>query len=413
MGAKAGEYGYIYLSMKFYRYKVKGKSGNIKQGGVEAPNEQLAISSLTDQGLAVVSIEEEKPSRFGGGVMGRIKSKDVVIFSRQFSVMISANIPVVQALKVLVDQTANLKLKMIISEIADEVNAGSRLSDALAKRSKVFNNFYVSVVRSGETSGKLDEVLNYLADQMEKDYDMMSKIRGAMIYPAFVITGLGAVGAVMMVWVVPKLTGIIAETGGELPLATRMLMATSNILAHYWWMILICLVGLIGGFRYYIRFPMGRKQFDYLKLKLPIFGPLFQKIYLVRFTRSMHTLISGGVAISSSLKVASEVVGNVIYKDLVEKTTKAVEGGDSISSVFIKSKEIPAMVSQMLAVGEKTGKLDVILERVTDFYSREISNVVANLVTLIEPIIMVAMGLAVGVMVAAIIMPMWNMASQF
>ncbi len=398
--------------MVFYRYKAKDKEGLLKEGGVEAPNEQLAESTLIDQDLKVISIEEGKQSAFGG-VMGRVKNKDVVIFSRQFSVMISANIPVVQALKVLVEQTANLKFKMIVSEIADEVNAGSRLSDALTKYHRVFNNFYVSVVRSGETSGKLDEVLNYLADQMEKDYDMVSKIRGAMIYPAFVITGLGAVGVVMMIWVVPKLTAIMTETGAELPLTTRMLIGTSDVLANYWWIILIILAGLIIGFRYYIRFPAGRRQFDYLKLKLPIFGPLFQKIYLVRFTRSMHTLIAGGVAISTSLKVASEVVSNVIYKELIDETNKAVEGGDSISKVFLESREIPNMVSQMMAVGEKTGKLDVILERITEFYSREVSNVVANLVTLIEPIIMVVMGVAVGVMVSAIIMPMWSMASQF
>ncbi len=399
--------------MPLFKYKAKDKTGNIKEGAIDAPNKQLAKGSLDDQGLKLISLEKEQKSKFQIHIFEKVKEKDIVIFSRQFSVMISANIPVVQALKVLIEQTESVKLKMIISEVADEVNAGSRLSEALGKRSKIFSDFYVSVVKSGETSGKLDEVLNYLADQMEKDYDMMHKVKGAMIYPAFVLSGLGAVGVIMMVWVVPKLTDIIAETGGELPFATRMLIFISGFLASFWWLILIVIVGGVFGFKYYIKLPTGERQFDFLKLKLPIFGPLFQKIYLVRFMRSMHTLISGGVAISTSLEVSANVVGNAIYRELITETREAIEGGSPLSSVFMESNEVPKMVSQMLSVGEKTGKVDVVLEKLTDFYSREIMNVLANLTKLIEPIIMVIMGIGVGMMVAAIIMPMYNMASQF
>ena len=319
----------------------------------------------------------------------------------------------VQSLKILVDQTSNLTLKMIVSEIADEVDAGSPLSEALSKRPKVFSNFYVSVIKSGETSGKLDEVLGYLADEMEKDYDMMSKIKGAMIYPAFVLCALAAVGAVMMIFVVPKLTSILTESGTELPLTTKMLIGTSEFMTNYWWLLIIISVGLFLAVRFYISRPRGRRQFDLIKLKLPIFGHLFQLIYLVRFTRSMNTLIVGGVTISNSLKVAAEVVSNEIYRELIEKTIKEVEDGNSISSVFMDSKTIPKMVSQMLSIGEKTGKMDIILARITDFYSREIATMVANLMTLMEPIIMVIMGVAVGIMVAAIILPMYNLASNF
>ncbi|MFH1427615.1 MAG: type II secretion system F family protein, partial [Patescibacteria group bacterium] len=346
-------------------------------------------------------------------ILNRIKAKDIVIFSRQFSVMISANVALVQALKIIEDQTDNIRLKMIISEVADEVDSGSRLSESLEKRSDVFSDFYINVIKSGETSGKLDEVLRYLADEMEKDYDMMSKIKGAMIYPAFVFFGLGVVGVIMMVFVVPKLTEILVESGVELPITTRMLIGTSDILSSYWWLLIIIFVGIIIGFKYYLKTPFGRKYFDFIKLKVPIFGKLFQRIYLVRFTRSMNTLIVGGVAITKSLEIAADVVGNEIYKELIKETSKAVEDGDSISSVFINSKEIPGMVSQMMSVGEKTGKLDVVLEKITDFYSREINNVVANLMTLMEPIIMSVIGVAVGVMVAAIILPMYNLASAY
>lgn len=402
--------------MPIFKYKALDADKKRVEGLIEAASEKMAAETLQERGFSIVSIKKHSEGKKEIkllSILNRVKAKDLVIFSRQFSVMISANVALVQSLRILIDQTENVTLKMIVSEVADEVDSGLRLSDALAKRPKIFSDFYINVIKSGETSGKLDEVLNYLADEMEKDYDMTSKIKGAMIYPAFVLSGLGVVGVVMMIFVVPKLTGIMTETGATLPLATRILIGASNFLSAYWWLLLVALIGLAAGFRFYIKTAAGKKQFDLLKLRVPIFGKLFQRIYLVRFTRSMNTLIVGGVTIIKSLKIASAVVDNEIYRDLIEETSAAVEDGDSISSVFVDSKEIPKMVSQMMAIGEKTGKLDVILGRVTDFYSREINNIVANLMTLMEPIIMIIMGVAVGIMVAAIILPMYNLASQF
>lgn len=402
--------------MPYFKYKaLDNKSKKIKSGLVEAVSANVAVEVLQEKGFSVISVTEKSGFRKFKelSILDKIKSRDIVIFFRQFSVMISANIAIAQALKVLIDQTDNKKLKTIVSEIAGEVDAGAKLSSALAKRPKIFPSFYISVIRSGETSGKLDEVLEYLADEVEKDYDMMHKIRGAMIYPAFITTGLFAVGIIMMIYVVPKLTTILTETGAELPLSTKILIGTSGFLKSYWWSLLIILISLIISIKFYINRPQGRKQFDFLKLHLPVFGKLFQRIYLVRFARSMNTLIIGGVTITSGLKVSANVVGNVIYKDLINQTIKAVEDGNSISSVFITSKVIPKMVSQMLSIGEKTGKLDIVLDGLTNFYTREIDNTVANLMTLMEPIIMVIMGLAVGVMVAAVILPMYNLASQF
>jgi len=399
--------------MAVFKYKALDKEKKQREGTIEAVNKDVAVETLQEKEFTIISIKElAAVKKVSLAIFQRIKSKDLVIFSRQFAVMIAANVAMIQALKILVEQTNNDKLKTIIAEVADEVDGGAKLSDALAKRPKIFTNFYVSVVRSGETSGKLDEVLNYLADEMEKDYDMMSKIKGAMIYPIFVIGGLIVVGTIMMIYVVPKLTIILEESGAALPLTTRIVIGVSTILSEYWWLILLVLVAAVIGIRFYLRNPKGRKQFDLITLKLPIFGKLLQIIYLARFTRSMNTLLVGGVTISNSLKIASEVVGNSIYQELIEQTIKEVEDGNSISSVFIESKEVPKMVSQMLNIGEKTGKLDVMLERLTDFYSREIANVVANLMTLMEPLIMVTMGVAVAIMVAAIILPMYNLASQ-
>ncbi len=400
--------------MPIYKYKAINKEGKKTSGLVDAVSEDIAIEIIRDRGGEITSIREEKQRQeIDLPFLNRIKVKDIVIFSRQFSVLISAGVSLVQSLKLMVDQTANLKFKKIVTDVANEVDAGAKLSDSLGKRPEVFSNFYVSVVRSGESSGKLEDVLGYLADEMEKDYDMASKIKGAMIYPIFIFCGLGAVGAIMMIYVVPKLTAIMEETGGELPMATRVLIAVSHFMSGYWWLLLIILAGIGGGIRYAAKTPTGKRLMDIILLKLPIFGRLFHRIYLVRFSRSLSTLLVGGVSLSKGLEITANVVSNSVYRHLIDETRKEVEDGNSLAMVFSESKDVPIMVSQMLAIGEKTGKLDVILGRITDFYTREINNMVANLMTLMEPIIMVFLGVGVGMMVAAIIMPMYNMANQF
>jgi type II secretory pathway component PulF len=345
--------------------------------------------------------------------INRIPPKDLVVFSRQLSVMISAEVPIVQALKVLIRQTVNKNLQRVVANIAADVEGGTKLSIALSRYPAVFDNFFVNIVRSGETTGKLDEVLDYLATQQERDYDLVSKIKGAMIYPVFILFGLVTVGVIMMIFVIPKLTSILKETGAALPLSTQILIVTSDFMKNYWWLLLILLVGIVVGIRYLISFPVGRRFWDALKLRLPIFGQLFRRIYMVRFTRGLTTLLTGGVEIVAALKIAGDIVGNAVYKDLILQTVKEVEDGNPITTVFARSKEIPVMVSQMLGIGEQTGKIDVILSRLTDFYSREIENMVRNLTTIMEPLIMLLMGVAVGIMVSAIILPMYNLATQF
>lgn len=401
--------------MATYNFKAINPLNNHKETGqVDAADEAQAIDTLSSRGLQIVSLKEVTV-RAAWSVMDlidRVNTKDLVAFSRQFAVMVGASVPVVETLKVLSQQTQKAKLKRIVAEISDEVDSGDTLSGALAKRPELFSNFYISVVKSGEQSGKLDDALNYIADEMEKDYDMNSKIKGAMIYPLFVIIMMAAIGVLMMMFVVPKLTAIIVETGSELPMATRIMISISDFLISYWWIILLVIVAVFVGIRFYLKTKIGRDQFDYLILKLPIFGELLQMIFLVRFTRSMNTLILGGVNISSSLRVAGEVVSNAYYQHLIEETIAEVQSGNSICTVFVRTKEIPSMVSQMMLVGEKTGKLDVSLEKVTTFYNREITTMLANLMSLIEPSLMVVMGLGVGVMVAAILLPMYNVVSQ-
>jgi len=396
--------------MSIFKYKAKNEYGENIEGIVNAPNELKAKENVKAKKLELVSLTKE--NSFLNYSFSFIKPKDIVIFSRQFAVLISANVSLVESLNILIDQTENVGLRKVIEEVVLEVDEGARLSDSLSHRPNVFSPFYVNVVKSGETSGKLDEILNYLADELEKDYDMMSKIKGAMIYPAFVFTAMIAIGAIMMVFIVPKLTETLAQSGTELPLATKVVIAVSSFMANYWILFIALLIVLVIAFKIFLKTKMGKEIFDNILLRTPIFGNLFNKIFLVRFTRSFNTLLIGGVSIAEGLDICAKVVNNTIYTEIIMETKKAVEDGNSMSGAFLKNKMIPKMVPQMISIGEKTGKLDMILEKITNFYAREIENKIANLMSLLEPIIMVAMGIAVGIMVAAIILPMYNMAGS-
>jgi len=402
--------------MPIFEFQAKKPDGSTFTGTVDAPNEQSVVEQLLSRKYYPLSVEIQAKkigSDFNVAFLNRVKIKDLVIFSRQLAVMSEATVPLVQSLRILVDQTENPKLKEVIADLADEVDGGSKFSQALSAHSKIFSNFFISMIRSGETSGRLDEVLNYLADQQEKDYDLISKVKGAMIYPIFIIVTLIAVGFLMMIFVVPKLTSILTDTGTELPLPTKILIALSGFTQQFWWAIILGSVILVVVLKIFLKRPQVKRQWDLLLLKLPIFGKLFQRIYLVRVTRSIVTLVQGGVPLPQALEITADVVGNKVYKDLILETKKEVDDGNPLASVFLRSKEVPVMVSQMMSLGEETGRLDQVLEKVTSFYSREIDNMVENLVSLIEPLIMVVMGIAVGGMVSAIILPMYNLASGF
>jgi type II secretory pathway component PulF len=398
--------------MSLFAYQAKDLDGRTIRGMVEAPSRDVAVEILTERSLTPLNLEEKRVNRFAwlaAAQISRIKNKDIVIFSRQLAVMASATVPVVQSLRILEKQTDNPKLKVIVSEIADEVEGGAKLSAALGKYPEVFSDFYVNMISSGESSGKIDEVLNYLADEAEKNYDLTSRIRGAMIYPAFILSGLLMVGAVMMIYVVPKLTAILTEAGTELPFSTKMLIFVSNFLANYWWLFLIMLVVGVVLIRLFVRTPRGKHLWHTIQLKIPIVGTIYRHIYLVRFTQSMYTLVVGGVPLTRSLAIVAGVVGNAVFKDIIERTIKEVEDGNSIASIFSQSTVVPPMLPQMMIVGEKTGRLEEIFKRLSAFYTHEVNTLVTNLVTLLEPMIMLVMGVAVGFIVSSILLPMYKL----
>ncbi len=400
--------------MPVYDYKAKDLDGASISGAVEAPNDAVAQDTLKERNLIVLSLSERKHNTLFQSSLGffnRVPKKDVVLFARQLAVMISATVPIVQALRILVKQTSNITFKIIVSEIADEVDGGAKLSASLARYPQAFSDFFIHMVRSGETTGKLDETLNYLADQQEKDYDLDSKIKGAMIYPAFILGAMVVIGALMMIFVIPKLTDALKAGGAKLPLPTVLLIGLSNFLQHDWWLVIALGAIIFTSFRFYVRTPNGHRQFDTIKFHLPIFGPIFQKIYLVRFSRSFSTLIASGIPATKALEIVADVIGNVIYRELTLKTIQEVEAGNSIASVLILSKNVPPMLPQMMIVGEQTGKLDLILDKLASFYAKELENVVSNLVSIIEPLILVVMGGAVAVIVMAILLPLYNLSS--
>ncbi len=400
--------------MPIYKYKARNTAGQIVTGAVESISETEASNLLEEKQLIVLSLTEgNRKAKKGWNInIGSVKHKDIVIFSRQLSVMISATVPIVQALRILAKQTTNPIFIKKITEMGDNVDGGMKLSSAMAKHDNVFSNFFISMVKSGETSGKLDEILLYLADQMEKDYDLISRIKGAMIYPAFIIFGMLVVGFLMMVFVVPKMTVMLKESGQELPFLTNVLITSSDFLVAYWYLILLAIIGLVIAFRVFLSSKGGKVIINNLMLRAPVFGELFKKVYIVRFSRSLSTLVKGGVPISSSLKITAEVVDNEAYKKLILDTVKEVEDGNSISTLFSKSNLMPPMLSQMMIIGEKTGKLDEILDRLSTFYSREIDSLVVGLTALIEPLILMIMGVGVGGMVAAIMVPMFKVAQS-
>lgn len=400
--------------MPTFKYRVRSQTGSVSTGNVEALSETAAIELLEDKGLVVLSLSEGSKTGSKGlnFNIGGVKSKDVVIFSRQLSVMVSATVPIVQALKILAQQTINPIFISNIMEMANDVDGGMKLSSAMGKHPKVFSRFYVAMVKSGETSGKLDEVLQYLADQMEKDYDLVSRIKGAMIYPVFIISGMIVVAFLMMIFVVPNMTQMLVESGAELPFLTKILIGVSNFMKSFWWLIIGAAFGLFVAFKAWTRTAIGKIAWDTAKVKTPIFGPLFQKIYIVRFARGFSTLIRGGVPVSAALRITSEVVDNEAYKALILGTIKEVEDGNSVVTLFAKSDLMPKMLSQMMSIGEQTGKLDAILERLSDFYTREIDSLVNGLTALIEPMILMVMGVGVGGMVAAIMLPMFKVAQS-
>ncbi len=397
-----------------FEYQAKDQNGHPHSGIVVAETQAKAESLLSDNNLTILSltvVEESilaKLFPFGKTV----PPKEMVLFSRQMATLIGAKVPLLQALRILVDQVNNKRLKTVIKEIIQSIESGNSLSLSIAAYPEIFGNVYVSVVHSGELSGSLENSLNYLADQLEKDYDLTSKVKSAMTYPIFILVALVVIGSLMFLFILPKLTDVLTEQGGNLPAITVALIAFTKFFQHYWWTLFILAIGAFFGLRYFINTVTGRYYFDRLKISAPVIGPIFQRIYLARFSRNLSTLILGGIPIIKAIEVVAELVNNVIYRDIILEAAEKLSTGKSISEALANHKEIPPIVTQMIEVGEKSATLAPILQKMASFYEKEVDATISVLTTLMEPVIMIVLGLAVGILVAGILMPIYNLASS-
>ncbi len=397
-----------------FNYQARTKEGETHTGTVEASSRDVAVSTLQRHDLVVVYLEAISGLPFYARslkIFQRVKVKELVMFYRQLSILFEANTPLLDSLRAVAEQTHGPYFKDILFEVETDVRGGESLSSALKKHKKVFSAFYVNVIKAGEVTGKLSDVLKYLADHAEEEYILASKIKGAFAYPIFILSVFAIIAVLMVTFVVPQLTVILVETGQELPFTTKLLMGASGFLQSWLWLVIIAIIGLVIGFLRFKKTSQGKELWDKFKLKVPIIGKLFRKIYLTRFADNFSTLLKGGLPILKALKISSEVIGNTVFSRLLDEAGEEVKKGGNISSVFEKHKEMPPMVVQMLKVGEKAAKLDEILERVSVFYRGEVDRAASNLTQLIEPLLIVCLGGGVAFLVASILMPIYGMTS--
>ncbi len=397
-----------------FNYKVIDPSGREVSGQIDAVNSDLAVSSLQRRGFIVVSVIADT----GKNVLqknftffDRVPMKDIVMMSRQLSALFEAQVSAMKAFTLMAEGTTNTTLRFALQSITQDIQGGISISSAMEKHPNTFSNFYVAMVRSGEESGKLTDTFKYLADYLERQYELVSKTKNALVYPAFVIITFIAVMILMLTMVIPKLSEILIETGQELPIYTRVVIGLSNFFVHYWPIILVLFLGLVGYVWYLGGRESGKKKLDQWKLSIPAFGDLFRKVYLSRIADNLNTMLSAGIPVLRALEITGAVVDNKIYEDILKVAVDDVRGGQLISASFEKHLEIPHIMVAMVRVGEETGSLGQILSTLAKFYKREVDNAVDTLIGLIEPVMIVGLGVGVGFLLTAILVPIYNIAS--
>src|SRR6266540_1212526 len=393
-----------------YQYSVRDTGGKLMSGTLVADNRDLASARLREMGLIPIKIEQQrgKTMRREISLSNRVKLKDISIFSRQFATMVNSGLPILKGLVILEEQTESKILAKAIASVRTDVEGGASLSAAMAKHPKIFNNLYVAMVKSGEAGGVLEAVLQRIAVTLEGEVALRQRIRSAMTYPIVVAGFVTLILLAMLLFIVPQFQGLYSQLGGTLPLPTRILLAVSNALKHSFIIVFLVLVAMIIGLRRFIKTKRGRELWDRFKLRVPVFGPLFQKTALARFSRVFGVMSSSGVPILQSLEVVSETVNNSLMSAAILDVQSSVKEGESISKPLARHPVFPPMVVQMLSVGEQTGSLDEMLEKISVYYDEEVKAAVDSLTSLIEPIMIMFVGGAVGLSVIALYLPMFN-----
>ena len=400
-----------------FRYNVVDSAGEPQSGVIEAINVDVAISSLQRRGFIISAIKPaESKSLFQGGkvnLFSRVKNKDIVILTRQVAILFEAQVSALRVFRLLAAEVENPILQKVLEEISTDLQGGNSISAALARHPKIFSEFYINMVRSGEESGKLDEVFTSLADHLDRTYEVTSKAKNALIYPSFVIFTFIVVMVLMFTVVIPKITKIITDSGQPVPVYTQIVMAVSQFMIDYGLFLVIALI--IGAFFVwrYSRSDAGKNYLAQMKLSIPYVGTLYRKLYLASIAENMNTLLISGISMIRSLEITADVVGNDIYKKLLQDSVESVKAGMPVSEALSRYEEIPGIMVQMIRVGEETGQLGTILKTMAKFYGREVTNAVDTLVSLIEPVMIVVLGLGVGTLLASVLIPIYNISSGF
>jgi len=393
-----------------YDYKVRDRTGNLVTGQLAGDSETLVLEKLRQMGMTPVEVKKAN----AGLKMeinlrpGRVKLKQVAIFCRQFATMVNSGLPILRALSILADQTESKELAKVLVQARTDVEQGSSLSAAMGKHPKAFNNTFIAMVKAGETGGVLDDVLLQLADQIEKEVSLRRQIKSAMTYPVVVVCLVVLIMSAMLLFIVPQFETIYASLDSKLPLPTTILLSMSRIFTKYWWMVILASVGAAFLFKRYKKSDGGRARIDAIKVRVPVFGPLFHKVALARFSSTLSMLMRAGVPILQALEIVKDTVNNQVISGAVEDVKTSVREGESIAKPLGKHSVFPPMVVQMMAVGEETGAVDTMLDKVSEFYNSEVTATVEALTSLIEPLLIAIIGGAVGAAVVALYMPMFN-----
>jgi len=393
-----------------YDYKVRDRTGNVVTGQLVGDSESLVLQKLREMGMTPVEVKKA-----GTGLQfeinlrpGRVKQKQIAVFCRQFATMVNSGLPILRSLAILGDQTESKELAKVLVQTRLDIEGGASLSAAMAKHPKAFNNLFISMVKAGETGGVLDDVLLNLADEIEKEVELKRQIKSAMTYPIVVVCLVVLIMTAMLLFVVPQFKTIYSNLGGELPLPTKVLLMASEAFKKYWYMFLLGVFTFRFFFKRYKKTDKGRVRVDALKIKIPVFGPLFHKVALARFSSTLGMLLRAGVPILQALDNVKDTVDNRVIGLAVEDVKNSVREGESIAKPLGKHKVFPPMIVQMMAVGEETGAVDTMLEKVSEFYNNEVTATVDALTSLIEPLLIAVIGGAVGAAVIALYMPMFN-----
>lgn len=404
--------------MKF-TFKAKTESGDLKEGLVEAVNREAAIQILQKNNLIPLALVSDGSGRVFSWVKDLkklwegVSPKELMVIFRQMATLIQARVPVVTSLQTISEQITNDYLRIVLRELQDDIQDGMSFSEALERHPNVFDAMTINMIKAGEVSGSLQRSIEFVADSIEKNYHLTSKIRGALMYPAFVTAVAGAVGFLVVTFILPKITALIKDLNVPVPWYTTALMWLGDFMSQYWWAVLIVIFAIIGGFFYYVRTESGKHEWDRFVLKTPVFGLLLQNLYITRFAENLSALLDGGIPVVRAIIITSDVIGNQVYQGVMLRSAEEVKTGGNISTVFFRyPNQFPPIVAQMVKIGEETGTVSQVLDSMAKFYNQEVDTMTKNMTQLIEPIMIVMLGIGVGILTVGVLMPIYNIAGQ-